>query len=244
MKIKPDVIAVLKDCRVEEDALYMPDYRINNWAAVKKTLEALGGKWNTKAKAVLFTEDDWHEQLLDAMDSQTVFDVTKDLQFYPTPPDIAQLLVQCAYIEPGEHVIEPSAGQGAIAKALQDAGATVQCYEIHQPFCDELNEQGFKTECVDWLTVNVKCDKIVMNPPFTKGQDIKHVMHAYDCLNDGGVLVAIMSSSFLNAAVNPGKKFREWFEPIGEVVEILPHGAFASSGTQVQTAIVRIYKNN
>ena len=31
-----------------------------------------------------------------------------------------------------------------------------------------------------------------MNPPFTHHQDIDHVRHAYDLLDAGGVLVAIM----------------------------------------------------
>ena len=34
-------------------------------------------------------------------------------------------------------------------------------------------------------------DRIVMNPPFTNGDDIKHIMHALKMLKPGGRLVAI-----------------------------------------------------
>jgi 16S rRNA G1207 methylase RsmC len=34
-----------------------------------------------------------------------------------------------------------------------------------------------------------------MNPPFSKSQDVKHILHAYSMLAEGGILISVASSS-------------------------------------------------
>ena len=72
-----------------------------------------------------------------------------------------------------------------------------------------------------------------MNPPFTKGQDIKHVNHALQFLKPGGKLVAIMA----------GNDKSKWFDSLEWCYEIedVPAGAFKESGTNVATIIVTIH---
>lgn len=47
-----------------------------------------------------------------------------------TPPELAREMVRLAGVQPGDHVLEPSAGAGAIVEALLEAGATVEAHEL------------------------------------------------------------------------------------------------------------------
>jgi 16S rRNA G1207 methylase RsmC len=48
----------------------------------------------------------------------------------------------------------------------------------------------------DFLSMDFnKFHKIIMNPPFAKSQDVKHILHAYSLLLEGGILVSVASSS-------------------------------------------------
>ena len=46
----------------------------------------------------------------------------------------------------------------------------------------------------EWATA-FKYDRIIANPPFTKNQDIDHVMQMWNFLKPGGRIVSIMSNS-------------------------------------------------
>jgi len=81
-----------------------------------------------------------------------------------------------------------------------------------------------------------------MNPPFTKHQDVKHVMKAYEILAEGGILVAIMSVAPFFREDKISTEFRAFLAERGAIVENLPEGAFKESGTMVKTCVVKIIK--
>jgi len=87
-----------------------------------------------------------------------------------------------ANIRPGMLVLEPEAGRGDIAFACIDAGAIVDCYELMQANFDFLASSGRfnSVHHMDFLEATPEpiYDRIVMNPPFLKQADIKHVQHA------------------------------------------------------------------
>ena len=78
-------------------------------------------------------------------------------------------------------------------------------------------------------------DRILMNPPFKNGIDIKHIEHAYSLLNPGGVLVAICANG-----PRQQDRLRLLAEESGGGYEALPPNTF--DGTGVNSAIVHIYK--
>src|SRR3546814_3629081 len=53
-------------------------------------------------------------------------------------------------------------------------------------------------------------DAVVMNPPFEKGQDVAHVLHAWRSLKTGGTLVAIMGAGVTFRQGKPYAPFRDW----------------------------------
>jgi len=166
--------------------------------------------------------------------------------FFPTPKNIVEKMLDEADIKKGETVLEPSAGKGNIADEIrtQYPDNALEVAEINGSLAELLKEKGHNVVGNDFLATNKKYDKIIMNPPFEKLQDIDHVKHAYDMLNPGGRLVAIMSESpFFNSA-KKAEAFRTWLEDVGGVSEKLPENSFKNSerSTGVNTRLVVIDK--
>ena len=96
-----------------------------------------------------------------------------------------------------------------------------------RPACDS-------TTVGDFLAMNGELgtfDRVVMNPPFDHGADIRHIEHARGKLNPGGRLVAICAN---------GPRQRAALQPIATAWIDLPAGSFADQGTGVNAAIVVI----
>jgi len=219
----------------------------NLYTRTNKVLEAAGGKWNRKAGAHIFEADasDRVEQIILTGDVVVPKD---DFEFYPTPPGVVRHVIQLADIRDGMRVLEPSAGQGAIAKAAHDAAADVMIdmYELMPANNDALHSLNLRLsgigKPVDFLTVEPEpvYDRVVMNPPFGRQADIKHVNHALEFLKSGGMLVSVMSSSVTFRSNKLAVDFRQMVEGRGGHIEELPEGSFKSSGTMVNTVIVVI----
>ena len=86
-------------------------------------------------------------------------------------------------------------------------------------------------------------DRIIMNPPFEKQADIDHVTKAFELLADGGILVAIMSNGVTFRNNKKTVAFREnILDKHAALIEDNPEGAFKSSGTMVNTIMVKLVK--
>ena len=164
-------------------------------------------------------------------------------QLFPTPPDLARRMVELAEILPGERVLEPSAGTGAILSALdlsqftEDPAHELVAVELNVNLANQL-EKNFPIANVtnlDFLELQPhqigRFNTILMNPPFAKGADIKHIRHAMQFLLPGGRLVAICAN---------GPRQNEQLKPLAESWEDLPEGTFADQGTNVNTALLVI----
>lgn len=114
--------------------------------------------------------------------------------------------------------------------------------EHKPPFSTPLNIISYIGEPTDFLTVEPDpvYDRVVMNPPFGRQADIKHVSHALKFLKPGGLLVSVMASSVTFRSNKLTTDFRQLIEERGGHIEELPEGAFKSSGTMVNTVIVVI----
>ncbi len=80
-------------------------------------------------------------------------------------------------------------------------------------------------------------DRIIMNPPFSNGRDIEHVMHAYDLLKPGGRIVAIMGESAFFNQSKKAEAFRQWLDDKGGTSEKLPAGSFMDTSLPVNTGV-------
>lgn len=89
---------------------------------------------------------------------------------------------------------------------------------------------------------SVKYDIIVANPPFSKNQDVTHVLRMYEHLKDGGRLVAIMSPHWQHSQDKKSQQFRDFLQSVRGQVNEIDEGAFAESGTNIKTYFVVIDK--
>ncbi len=246
MRIDEQVLAVLSSATVSGNNVTLSGQLDRNlYTRTNKALEAAGGKWNRKAQAHVFTTD--AAERIDQMLLTGSVDLPKDeFNFFPSPPAVVARLLELAGIEGGMRVLEPSAGKGAIAYPCAAAGAIVDCYEIQQGNAFSLamyapNDLG-KTKTADFLTVApvAAYDRVVMNPPFLKQADIKHVTHALQFLRPGGLLVAVMAAGVTFRSDARTTAFRELVKERGGHIEPLPDNSFKASGTGVNTVIAVI----
>ena len=155
-------------------------------------------------------------------------------QLFLTPNDIAARMVEYADIETGHTLLEPSAGTGRLLMAVREAGvAAVQTVvEINSRLCDSLKWAGFDDvrqgnflECDNLGTF----DRVIMNPPFKNGDDIKHIRHALTMLKPGGKLVALCAD---------GPRQNDQLQPLATHWEQLPSGTFAGTGVRAALMVI------
>lgn len=159
-------------------------------------------------------------------------------QLFPTPDALAARMVQLADIQPGQRILEPSAGTGRILAALPNVrpDGEVVAVEINYNLAKLLEEIADDTRNCDFLECNGDLgtfDRILMNPPFVNGADIEHITHAAKFLKPGGRLVAICAG---------GSRQAEKLRPLSDTWEPLPAGTFEESGTGVNTVLLTISK--
>jgi predicted RNA methylase len=212
------------------------------YVEVNAALEALGGKWNRKAKAHMFDEapvDALDQILIDGefTDRKRAFE-----QFF-TPPALAKIVVERADVK-GKIVLEPSAGHGALAREIVAQGAryvdVVEKDEKCLPFLSDIPISLCRVprDFMTWAAEG-PYERVVMNPPFSRQQDIAHVMHAFSMLKRaGGRLVAIMAAGVGFRTDRRTREFNEFVTANRGTIEKLPEQSFNESGTNVNTVLV------
>lgn len=242
--IDPDVLEVLRQSELTPQGLRLPAVRLERklYERVDQVLKSLGGKWDRRIGEHRFSADDL--AATDVAIATGRYLDPKEFGFFPTPQDVGRQLIEAADLRPGHLVLEPSAGQGALADlAATVVGAhQVKVAEMLPRNRQVLADKGFEILGEDFLAMEPEpmFDRIIMNPPFGGLADVEHVTHAARFLRDGGSLVAIMSPSFTFRETSKARGFRDLLDSAGEQVAEVPAGAFAESGTDVRTVIVRL----
>ena len=245
---KWNVEEILKHCTLENNILKLPQVQFNkkSYAEAKKWIEEAGGSWQG-GKIQGFTFPFNPERVFSMLKEGKRCNLQQDYQFFETPADVADWLVMLAGgIYEDDTVLEPSAGRGALIKAIHRAcpSVTVECYELmpeNREFLHTLSnvillDEDFTKDSVGSYT------KIIANPPFANNQDIEHVKLMYDRLEEGGTLAAITSQHWRLASEKRCIDFRNWLKEVhGEVFEISA-GEFKESGTSISTMAVVIKK--
>lgn len=252
MKIDQDILDIINSGNIEGNTYFLPDVQLerSTYMKVNKVLTILGGKWNRKAKGHIFATGIPDVMVTKIPDE--IVDKKKELQFFETPEKISQLLCDLVPIEQAKSVLEPSAGRGAILKIIKKRNIDINIFwcEIDMDnsieILDNITCHGIygKSLGYDFMKIGSydyhKVDCVVMNPPFTKQQDIDHVVHALKFLNPGGTLVAVMSPAIKFRTNKKTKEFLALIENYDYEIIDLPEGSFKKSGTIVNTIILKI----
>lgn len=247
---------VLQECTIDGNVVRLPEGQLDRklYLEIKKSLEGIGGKWNRSKAGFVFAEDP--AVLLGRVQEGENINLKKDFQFFETPNEMADFLIKLAEIpilsSYAFSILEPSAGRGAIIKAIQKEHDQLIVYAF------ELMEQNRKvlkginnvmlSATPDFLEYkgSRRFHRIIANPPFTKNQDIDHVKKMYSLLMPACRLVSIMSNHWRESNFKKEIEFKQWFEELQDsgnasIHNILP-GEFKQSGTMVGGCIVVIDK--
>lgn len=212
------------------------------YSDVKSIIQKSGGKYLKNTFVFDEAAIDVYRRILHTNE----FNQKKKFQYFGTPDILADELVRYADLTPNDTILEPSAGQGAIIKAIQKVVDIVpDCYELMQLNVSVLEKSGLAYNLIgdDFIKHNgIKYSKIIANPPFAKNQDIDHLRMMYDCLDKQGRVVCITSESWVTGTQKKQIEFREWLDEIGAEVKTIDRGAFKESGTTVGGKIIIIDK--
>ncbi len=252
MKLTNEQITILKDGKIEDNRFYL-QWQLDRkqYTSINEVLETIGLKWTRWKKAHIiewFTQEDLENAINDVVETgevETLKETIKKFQFYPTPKEVAEFLVELAEIQEDDFILEPSAWQGAILNEFPKYKHTT-AIEIKDENFNILKEKFWQTKInlihwnflEYWLDDIYIFDKIIANPPFSKSQDVKHILHMYELLNKWGRIVSVTSSSI---QAREGKLYDELRSLKPEFIE-LPEWSFKESWTMVNSVIVVINK--
>lgn len=251
-RITEEALDVLAAATVEGRVVRIAPRQLERklYSQVNRVLEALGGKWSRKQQGHVFEGSP-----ADALDQVLVdgafHDKKRDLDQFFTPPPLARQVVEAADLFDGCEVLEPSAGRGALVLAVATVcpSAHLVAVELDPKLRPLIPTRGLSvadTYGGDFLEYAVgelgEFDRVVMNPPFSRGKDIVHVLHALSMLRAGGLLVAVMSAGVTFRRDRAATSFRATVSASGGFIERLPEGSFRESGTDVQAVLVTMRK--
>ena len=178
------------------------------------------------------------------------------LQQFSTPLPYAAAAVEAAALRPGDVVLEPSAGTGALAGLAAAAGARVHVNELDAGrasllgLVSDWRVTRHDAEFIDdLLDPGIRPSVVLMNPPFSStaaraaDPEIagRHVIAAAKRLAAGGRLVAIVPPAFC-----PARQAALWERLVGVVSPVLrlrvPGRVYARLGTGVETHLIVMEK--
>ena len=254
MQIAPEVVSVLRQCSITGNELTIHQALERDlYLQVNKVLTTHGAKWDRKRGAHVLSDALRGELILaiETGSTERKKTIQQEIGFFQTPEQLADRLCTAVPSLFGLHILEPSAGLGRIAKAALKAGAgMVTCVENYSPNAQALRDafdhldDAVDIHEADFLTLSPEAlglvDVALMNPPFSKHQDIAHVEHAMKFIRPNGFMAAIMAAGITVNNDRKTQNFRAMVQDHGGEWEMLPDNAFKESGTGVKTVMVTI----
>lgn len=178
-----------------------------------------------------------------------------DKEFYPTPAHIVQKMI-APYMQEraglvNKQILEPSAGSGAILDVLCKDGAwsyksakksNVYAIEPNNELQFVLQGKGYRILCDDFLTYKPlhSFDLIVMNPPFSNGDE--HLLHAWEIMSTGDIVCLLNAETIKNQYTQRRQQLGRIVQEHGSVEYLGNCFAQASRRTNVDVALVRLHK--
>lgn len=246
--IPPNIADVLRAASVEGDSISLgePGSLPNDvYRATDKVLKLLGFKWEKSRMAHVRTGCNAAKVIAEALATEKVVNLKKTFQFYPTSPKVADRAVELLKLKDGMTVLEPSAGAGALIKAIRRAPWRV---EIEAVELDQTHEKVLvgldlaKLTIGDFLEVDFAgrtFERILANPPFTGGQDARHVRRMATLLSSGGRLVVVVPHNFMERQDKWTKLFTDLVATGEYVLETCEQaGVHEDSGSGIKTVLL------
>ena len=170
-----------------------------------------------------------------------------DLQQFSTPPMLARLMARAAQLTSRDKVLEPSAGNGALALWTVMVNCPLLLNEIDPHRRDALAHlfpealvSGHDGELVENMLADAAPSVVLMNPPFARSAErgtsgetaMRHLRSAFRVAVPGARLVVIMPEGFQPRA------FAKEHECLALRLDARMTGMFRKSGTGIPVRMV------
>ncbi len=255
ISLSADALAALRTAEATDTTVRLTAGQIDRkvYAEVAKALQLIGGggQWGRRTQLFTFPRDP-RDELNALLGSETMpVDRDKELSYFATPAPLCALLVDRLRLHDGasrgQEILEPSAGDGAIVRALRGRRpeAWIDAVEIDPARAAAITgaSEVFAVPFAEFAAATMPgtYDAVVMNPPFTEPGNttawVDHIDLAWTMLRPGGHLLAIAPASLAHSSTRRIAALRERVEADGSF-EPLHDGAFKQSGTLVRTVLV------
>ena len=250
MKEQEKIYSVINASEIFKDLIRLPDEKLSSrvYKGVKKLLEGIGGRWDRK-KGGFYFEYGVSKIDLDTIKDGGHIDLKKKYQFFETSAKVSDKVIELADIKQEDYILEPSAGAGSLVNAINrscNIKTSIDVCEIQTRFHKILssidNVAIIGDDFLKTKFYNLKYDKIVANPPFSKNQDIAHIYKMYELLAEQGRLVSIASIHWKENKNKKETAFRQWLKDKKAIIIDLEVGSFKEAKTNVATCIIVINK--
>ncbi|MGN2638826.1 class I SAM-dependent methyltransferase [Nocardia takedensis] len=248
-------LEILARSRVEGNKLFLTDrLSVSDYRKLNKVLEAMGGQWDRRAGTHVFP-DDPTETIAAAVARGTTPNTDRKVlaAYFATPEALARLLVEGPHsdisaLAPGAHVLEPSAGDGALVRAILAANPGMRITAVEP--------DRVRAAAIDYdprVTVVIaefeefaagatdRYAGVVMNPPFALPHRptvwIDHLHTAWNLLAPGAQLLSLAPNGYTYRTDHAHRAVREIVIAHGGH-EVLPAGSFTTSGTGAATVLL------
>lgn len=176
----------------------------------------------------------------------------KQVDFYPTPEQMADTMMAGIDWDDIHTVLEPSAGKGDLIKYAVNRNKSlsgyhkaldIDCIEIDQHLRHILKGEGYKVVHDDFLTFDTykQYDLIIMNPPFSEGD--KHLLKALKMQGRGGSIICLLNAETLKKPYTHSRKnLVAALEQYHADIQYIQNGFInAERKTDVEIALIKVY---
>ncbi len=231
---------LLKQFEASGEVINLPSFKLDRelYLEVKAIIESYGYKYVAGAKKRFEKKDaNAVEDLKNMINGVSIVDAQKKYDFYPTPEKIVNMAQKWLNHDGIGRILEPSCGLGNLVSGLENF---VDAIELNPDCINELNNKNIKVihDDFDTFESTMKYDYIIMNPPFSKYRDAKHILKAYDMLNVGGTLIAVASGGLMTRNDKISKQVTSLINDSFKFSD----KEFKNVGTNIDTILIKIIK--
>ena len=271
---KADELVKLLEGTTSYEVIHMPNLSDTEYDDIKPVMNKLGGRWDESIKSFVFPSDTVISKVRQILKDGKI-EISDELMsreqdaYFPTPYHVIDKMIVKANLSYRDNLLDSSAGDGRIWQRIYNSHTdkfpeSIICIEpdngrynklrtdlekslTNKPYRYETYNETFEaTLSTDNIRDKlVRCNKIIINPPFKGFRDIKHLLLSYLICLDGGDIVCILQRNSLYYTYDIHKLLSSIINLLGDDIEIeeLPVGTFIEESTTVDTIMVHIHKD-